>query len=559
MLTMVPLHAAALTAAWFNVLLKPAYAQTTTVTTITPINAPYTRPTDFNPHIVPNVSSAGEPVLKSFVSYSLEFAFFPDFAGNKSHPNTFSNNLLESLSAYQGSKPDIRVGGNTQDYALFSPNLTTATYGIYTNVSADYPCVLTIGPSYFESYQTFPNVSFIHGFNLAKNDTDSNASTSIIASVPFACRALSEGNFLHWEMGNEPDLFKMSAQGIMRPASWNESDYVKEWQEKVALVKGALEQGCGGNWTSGEKFQWLAPSFAATSNRLSTVKTWNAGLSDSGVIAKFSSHNYISGATQPGVTLANTLLNHTKTVSSIAAHNAEQAALKAAGMNLDYILGETNSLYNQGRPGLSNSFGAALWGLDFNLMCAATNIKQVFMHMGTDYRYASWQPIETDKTALGTKAPFYGNMAVAAALGDLTKGGVRVANIPMRNETEAAYAVYSGSTLSRVVVINLNQYNYTDTNSSSTPSLSDRPSPAFNFTVPRSCAGTGTVHRLLANGSDAITGITFDGLSFNYEVAEGKPLFLGNVTRGEAVYVGNDGGFAVNVVDSSAAIVQLTC
>lgn len=67
-----------------------------------------------NPVTVPNVTAAGEPVLRSFVSFSIEFAFFPDFAGNKSAPNVFSDNLLANLGALQGSKPDIRVGGNTQ-------------------------------------------------------------------------------------------------------------------------------------------------------------------------------------------------------------------------------------------------------------------------------------------------------------------------------------------------------------------------------------------------------------------------------------------------------------
>jgi hypothetical protein len=50
------------------------------------------------------------------------------------------------------------------------------------------------------------------------------------------------------------------------------------------------------------------------------------------------------------------------------------------------IFGETNSLYNQGRPGLSNTFGAALWGIDFNLYSASVNIRRVHMHMGTNYR-----------------------------------------------------------------------------------------------------------------------------------------------------------------------------
>lgn len=64
------------------------------------------------------------------------------------------------------------------------------------------------------------------------------------------------------------------------------------------------------------------------------------------------------------------------------------------------VLGETNSLFNEGKPGLSNSFGAALWGIDFNLYCASAGIKRVHMHMGTDYRVsASSLSLQTGRPA----------------------------------------------------------------------------------------------------------------------------------------------------------------
>src|SRR3954462_11542286 len=110
-------------------------------------------------------------------------------------------------------------------------------------------------------------------------------------------------------------------------------------------------------------------------------------------------------------------MNHTNTVRSISSQVALLKSLSYTG--IPFILGETNSLYNQGKPGLSNSFGAALWGLDFNLWCAANNISRVHMHQGTNYRYQSWQPVETSLGTLGTKPPYYGNIAVAAFLGNL--------------------------------------------------------------------------------------------------------------------------------------------
>ena len=67
----------------------------------------------------PAHETAGVP-LEAFVSFSIEFSSFPDFAGNLSHPNVFSNNLLNNLRDLSGTKPYIRVGGNTQDYACVS-------------------------------------------------------------------------------------------------------------------------------------------------------------------------------------------------------------------------------------------------------------------------------------------------------------------------------------------------------------------------------------------------------------------------------------------------------
>jgi len=58
--------------------------------------------------------NASNPLLEGYVSYSIEFAFFPDYAGNTSSPNSFSYNLISNLRDIQGVPPYIRVGGNTQ-------------------------------------------------------------------------------------------------------------------------------------------------------------------------------------------------------------------------------------------------------------------------------------------------------------------------------------------------------------------------------------------------------------------------------------------------------------
>jgi hypothetical protein len=92
--------------------------------------------------------------------------------GNNSKPNAFSNDLLNNIGLLTGTKPYIRVGGNTQDYALYNGSLKEATNGTYDlSRSSDYPTALSIGPSFFESYETFPDTKFIHALTLPSEAT----------------------------------------------------------------------------------------------------------------------------------------------------------------------------------------------------------------------------------------------------------------------------------------------------------------------------------------------------------------------------------------------------
>lgn len=175
-----------------------------------------------------------------------------------------------------------------RDYALYNASLQTATNGTYIpSISTDYPRILYIGPSFFESYTTWPNTKFIHGFNLAKND--SAALDSLLATVPLACRALQGGRLAYWELGNEPDLYKTSAQGIMRPANWTERDYVEEWLTKTRAIRDALAEACP-EMATDAAYRYIAPSFAGVANSLQPVTTWRDGLNTDRNIALNSEH-----------------------------------------------------------------------------------------------------------------------------------------------------------------------------------------------------------------------------------------------------------------------------
>jgi hypothetical protein len=438
---------------------------------------------------------------------------------------------------------------------VFDESLNSAIVGIVDPAkSPDYPTTITIGPAYFESYLTWPDTQFVHGFNLGKNSTV--ARRGLLESLPFACKALGGGRLAYWELGNEPDLFKRSS---VRPADWNEQDYAIEWLTWTRRIRDAMQHSCP-ELAANRSYQYYAPSFAGTGgNGLDPVLAWESGLDADKDIALISSHNYISGAMIPGVTLQGTLMNHSSTIQSIAKQLNSSRYLVALSDDLQpdlpFILGEANSLYNQGRPGLSNTFGATLWGVDFNLWCAANEIRRVHMHQGTNYRYQSWQPIDTNITSKGTKAPYYGNIAVAAFLGNLSSKEKlpHVISIPLTNEKEAAYASYVDGKLSKLIVINMDEYNATAGNDFVNDY--ERPIEQYTFQLLRGHQGHYDVQRLSANGSDAITGVTFDGYSYNYELNNGMPVQQNNVTTGEKVDVKRGGYLHLQVPRSSAAIV----
>ena len=156
---------------------------------------------------------------------------------------------------------------------------------------------------------------------------------------------------------------------------------------------------------------------------------------------------------------------------------------------------------------------------------------------------------------MGTKPPYYGNIAVATMVspGNQTSVNVSVSNIALPNIFESAYGTYVKGALTRIAVINMVEYNYTTNISTSSP----RPSSNYSFSIPGVNRKEVSVQRLMANGSNTVSGVTFDGYSYNYELDNGKPVLLKNVTRGETLRV-MDGIVTVDVPDSSAAILNFS-
>jgi hypothetical protein len=260
--------------------------------------------------------------------------------------------------------------------------------------------------------------------------------------------------------------------------------------------------------------------------------------------------SYVGVSTDPGLTLRSSLLNHTYTVKSLEAMTRIMDGVSLPPKT-PFMLTETNSLARQGLPLVSDTFGAALWNVDYSLRAASIGVERLHMHQGVNYRYGSWQPIETNRSVKATKPAFYGNLATADFTGRAS-GELRVMEVDLMDagavEEQAAYVAFVDEVVERLAVINLRQWNATES--------VQRPEQQYEFQTPGGMKEA-RVKRLIASGSDSYSGVTYGGFSYNWELDNGKPVRLNNVTDVEIVLIGADGKLVVNVPASSAVIVSL--
>ncbi|OAQ79681.1 glycoside hydrolase family 79 [Purpureocillium lilacinum] len=474
-------------------------------------------------------ASQASGMFSSYVSLSIELIGFPQWAGTRDSRNEFSNNLIDNLVKAQGSPLVVRVGGNSADRAIFDASLTTPTASSCKN--ADPGAWQCIGTSFFDSYGAFPEgTRYSHNFNLAT--WNSSGFNTLEATVPLACKAL-QGQFEYFEVGNEPDLYI----GSRRAQDYSVAQYVSEWSNTTARFEEYLHEACpdlAGN------IKYMFPSVSSPGSRLRVPDIFNAAGDAAKRVTQVSVHNYMGGATQPGVTLQATLMNHTAVVSSIGKHVAYAQSI-AEYTPADYVIGEHNSLYGGGAAGLSDVFGAALWGMEFSLYAASTGvIKRLHFHQSVGSPYAAWSPV----APVQTKPPYYGKLAAGTFLAGSDK--IQVKTLSLGSDTDkdvdSGYGAYINGELRRVAALNLREF---DSGSQSRGSK--------KYTVKVSPRSSWVVKRLTAPGARDQTNITFNG--FAYEAASiGKPVKVAGRTTDERVKADGKGNVSVTVADSEAVV-----
>lgn len=82
-----------------------------------------------------------------------------------SNPNKFSKQVVQNLYDISGAYPIFRVGGSTQNSAVYFPNQTdVAIIAPFQSEASDQPSHSYIGPKFMESFQQFPEgTRYIYG------------------------------------------------------------------------------------------------------------------------------------------------------------------------------------------------------------------------------------------------------------------------------------------------------------------------------------------------------------------------------------------------------------
>src|SRR5215470_1257488 len=284
---------------------------------------------------------AGRPIAADFIGLSYESATLS--------PGTYftpENATLLGLLQTLGRPAVLRIGGNTSERTQWEP----------AGVPAG-PDTIVITPAAIDRLAATLRAldwRLLYGLNLARGTPQAAA-----AEAAYVARALGP-LLLAFQIGNEPDGFGRWT-GV-RPATYDVAAFIVEWTRFAAAIRARVPDAAFAGPDVAGATEWV-PAFAAAAPPGLVLLT---------------SHYYAEGpAGDPRVTLPRLLQS-----SGAIEPTLRQLAEASRAARLPYRIAETNSVFNEGEPGVSDTLGAALWGLDLMLRCAAAGCAGVNFHAG---------------------------------------------------------------------------------------------------------------------------------------------------------------------------------
>jgi hypothetical protein len=402
-----------------------------------------------------------------------------------------------------GPRGVIRIGGNTSDFASYSkagpPICATKATVVDDSVIRD-----------LGEFLHATGWQLIWGLNLGsarfENGAVTNDALQNAIDETASVIAAAKDKLLAFEIGNEPDLFvggvAHRAQGYSYP------DYLKEYR----VYKSALR-------AKFPKVPLAGPDVASHSDWVTQFAA-----DEGSDLSLLTHHRYAEGPPTSPQSTIDRLLAPSEGLTRMLA--VCEAATRSTGVPCRIC--ETNSCYGGGKPGVSDTFAAALWGLDYLFTMAAANCAGANLETGINQLgfVSSYSPIaDHDASSPIAKPLYYGMLAFAQA-----GRGTRIAT--QYDESALNLRVYAvKDPAGRAIVTLINKEASTDA--------------TVSVTLPGHFA-SGSIIRLEGPSLESKTGVMLGGAEVS---AEGKwaPKKSDRVSR-------KSGVFEVQVPAASGAI-----
>jgi hypothetical protein len=215
-----------------------------------------------------------------------------------------------------------------------------------------------------------------------------------------------------------------------------------------------------------------------------------------------------------------------------------------------YVLREMSSIGPIGMPGVSDTFGASLWTLNFFLYAASLGISSVQMHMTDNSNASAWQPIPMYGHETSFVRPqYYAHAAVAQIIGN-GNGTTQISALKTSNVGSGytgrirSYAAYANDKIQAVVMINSKEAN----------SSSSKGSFTFNLNLGSANANKDVyLSYLTAPGAESQTEVTWNGM--HYDDITGNSTIIDDSPN--KFTLDGSGKVTVQVRDSQAIVANI--
>ncbi|KAJ7127071.1 glycoside hydrolase family 79 protein [Mycena epipterygia] len=474
--------------------------------------------------------TASSPLHPSLASFSIETAFFIEYLGNTSDPNTLTKNLLQNLKDRAGTPAEIRIGGITADSTYWNASLDTALFNFIDSTGTLFNT--TIGPKFWEAAAKLLPEGTKVTVNLDMHDFKYQGALSVAQS---AVQGLNPGQLVAFEIGNEPDHYSPLLSAQAYDAVW------EPWSKNISEALG-FTQPMFQIAATAEDPIWPYNTTGASS-ALDCVSALAAGANDDGTVKLCSEHTYqysvCDAARIPIATLPN-LVNHTRLAVYLDLWQPRIQSVREQLGPDSFVIGEYNSVSCSGKAGVSDTFGQALWLLDTTLYAASINVSRLYIHQGGPLalqsstqlnhgglsRYDLWYPEDAMNGEKQVFPSYSAYLFIAETVAN--SKSLRIANLfPGRQSNGSTITTAGGDTSagqsvvygfwdsedsafpSKIALLNLQIFNQTE--------AGPRPTTTFDISafLPRG-QGSVTVKRLQAPGADVTFGnqTTWAGQTF---------------------------------------------